>query len=151
MLEKIKNRQIKETAFLVACASVLQIAESLFPHPIPGIRLGLANIMTLVALVSIGFGAALEIAVFRTVISSFILGTFLSPSFFLSFSGALMSALVMGLTYQLSFVNRKVYLSFVGISVAGSITHNLVQISLVYFILIRHTGIFYLLPWLGIS
>jgi heptaprenyl diphosphate synthase len=146
-----EERDIKKIALLVSCAAVLQIAESLLPHPIPGIRLGLANMITLVALVNIGFRAAIEIAVFRTIISSFILGTFLSPAFFLSFSGSFISALVMGALLKLSTLNHKVYLSIIGISMMGAVTHNMVQISLVYFLLIQHRGVFLLLPWIGIS
>jgi heptaprenyl diphosphate synthase len=73
------NKKNTQIAFLVACASVLQILESLIPNPIPGVRLGLANMITLVALVDLGVGAAVEIAVLRTVCSSFILGTFFHP------------------------------------------------------------------------
>lgn len=146
-----EEHDIKKIALLVSCASVLQIAEALLPHPIPGIRLGLANMITLVALVNIGFKAAIEIAVFRTIISSFILGTFLSPAFILSFSGSLFSAIVMGALLKLSTLNTKVHLSIVGISMLGAVTHNSVQISLVYLLLIQHKGVFLLLPWIGIS
>lgn len=150
-MEVEKDKQIKKIALLVSCAAVLQIAESLIPHPVPGVRLGLANMITLVALVTLGFRAAVEVAVLRTIVSSFILGTFLSPSFILSFTGALISTLIMGLFYKLSTLNHKLYFSLIGISLLGAITHNLVQISLVYLLLIRHQGIFLLLPWLGIS
>ncbi len=151
MTKLTEDKKIRKIAILIACASALQILESLIPHPIPGVRLGLANMITLVALVTLGFKASLEIAVLRTIISSFILGTFLSPSFILSFSGAVMSTLIMGLFFRLSTLNRKVYFSLVGISLLGAFTHNIVQISLVYFLLIKHKGIFLLLPWLGIS
>lgn len=155
---KTEDKQIKQIAFLVSFASVLQIVESFFPHPIPGIRLGLANMVTLVALVNHGFREAIEVAVLRTLISSFILGTFLSPAFLLSFMSALISSIVMGIFYKLStfsihhpFLGKKTYLSLIGISLLGAITHNFVQISLVYLLLIRNKGVFLLLPWLGIS
>ncbi|OGS45536.1 MAG: hypothetical protein A2539_00075 [Elusimicrobia bacterium RIFOXYD2_FULL_34_15] len=143
--------KIKKIALLVSCATVLQTLEYLIPQPIPGIKLGLANIIVLVALVDLGFKISLEISVLRTIISSFILGTFFSPTFILSFSSAIISTLVMGLFYKLSTLNSKIYLSLIGISLIGAITSNLVQISLVYLLLIRHKGIFLLLPWLGIS
>ncbi|MDO8734810.1 MAG: Gx transporter family protein [Elusimicrobiota bacterium] len=144
-------KQIKKIALLVSCASVLQMVEYLFPQPLPGVKLGLANMITLVTLVNLGFSAAVEVAVLRTIISSFILGTFLSPTFILSFSSALVSTLIMGLFYKLSTFNSKMYLSLIGISLLGAITNNLVQIGLVYLLLIRHKGVFLLLPWLGIS
>lgn len=150
-MDIIEERQIKKIALLVACAAVLQIAESLIPHPIPGVRLGLANMITLVALVQLGFRVAVEIAVLRTVVSSLILGTFLSPTFILSLSGALASTLVMSLFYRLSTAERGLPFSLIGISLIGASTHNLVQVGLVYLLLIQHSGIFLLLPWLGIS
>ncbi len=136
-------------AFLVACASVLQILESLIPNPFPGIRLGLANMITLVALVDLGFGAAVEIAVLRTVCSSFVLGTFFSPAFVISATAALGSTLTMGMLYLLS--RGRGGLSLTGISVLGALTHNATQLSVVYLLFIHHTGIFLLLPWLGLS
>lgn len=146
-----KTVDAERMAMLAACASVLQICESLIPHPVPGIRLGLANIITLIALSRLGFKAAMEIALFRTLISALILGTFLSPGFLLSFSGAIGSTLVMAGIFHLSNVLRKPVFSLVGISLFGSLTHNLVQFGLVYLLFIQHSGLFWVLPWLGIS
>lgn len=146
-----ENKQIVKIGLLVSCACVLQVAESLLPHPVPGARLGLANMITLVALVNIGFGVALQIALMRTLISSLILGTFLSPSFMLSFSGALVSTLVMGIFYKLSTSGHQVRFSIIGISVFGSLSHNAAQLGLVYLLLVKNSSVFLLWPWLLIS
>jgi heptaprenyl diphosphate synthase len=151
MERKKEDVHIRKIALLVATASVLQLLESLFPHPVPGVRLGLSNMVTLIALVDIGFAAAIEVAVLRTVISSFILGSFLSPSFLLSFFGALLSTLAMGLAYKGSLKVNYVFLSLTGISVLGAVVHNITQVGLVYLLLIQQKEIFMLLPWLGIS
>jgi len=151
MTERERETEIRKIALLVSCATILQILESLFPHPIPGIRLGLANMITLVALVDLGFRAALEIALMRTLISSFILGTFLSPPFILSFGAALSSTLVMGILYRLTTVRGRAFMSLVGISMIGAMAHNLAQIGLAYLLIIHHRSIFYLVPLLGIS
>jgi len=58
-----KEKSIKKIAMLVALASVVQIAENLLPSPLPGVKLGLANIITLVVLSDMGFKAAFEVAV----------------------------------------------------------------------------------------
>ena len=87
MNEFQKDHKLNRIALLVAFACVLQIAESLIPHPIPGLRLGLANILTLTAMVTLGFGYALEVAILRTILSAFIMGTFMSPTFILKFFG----------------------------------------------------------------
>lgn len=146
-----ENNNIYKIALLVALSCVLQIAESLIPHPIPGLRLGLANIITLVALINLGFGYAIEITILRTVLSSFVMGTFMSPGFILSFLAGVMSAFTMGFLYWLTHVVRQHLFSIVGISIAGALTHNIIQICLAYFILIKHAGIFIFLPWLSIG
>lgn len=145
------ERKVQRMAMLVAAACVLQISESLIPHPIPGLRLGLANMLSLTALVTIGLGAALEIAVLRVVLSSFVIGTFMSPTFFLSLSGAVSSALVMGLFLWLSRFHRHYRLSIIGISITGALTHNVVQLCFAYVMIVRHTGIFALLPVLAVG
>ena len=148
MAESEKDRKIYQIAFLVAFSCVLQIAESLIPHPVPGLRLGLANLPALFALITLGFGPALEISVLRTVLSSFMMGTFLSPAFFLSFAGALVSALMMGLFYWLSGFHSRYRLSIIGISIIGALSSNIVQLHLAYLLLVRHRGIFVFLPYL---
>ncbi len=140
----MKNeKKIQKIALLVSCASVLQAAEFLVPSPIPGVKLGLANIITLIVLADMGFIPALEIAILRTVVSSLFLGTFLSPTFIMSLSGALTSTLLMGLTFR--------YLGFISTSVLGSVVHVLTQLLVVYILIIRHPGVFVLMPWLGAS
>jgi heptaprenyl diphosphate synthase len=137
-------------SILVACASVLQVAESLLPHPLPGVRLGLANIITVIALVYIGPGSAIQLAVLRTLISSMVLGTFLTPTFVLSFSGGVVSAIVMVLLYRLS-VAGPLRFSLIGISVGGAVSHILTQVALVYLLFIRSSGVLLLWPWLCIA
>lgn len=138
-------------SILVACASVLQVAESLLPHPLPGVRLGLANIVTLITLVYVGPGSALSLAVLRTLVSSMVMGTFLTPTFVLSFSGGLMSALVMIALYSISARGGPFRFSLVGISVGGSVSHILTQVALVYLLFIRSSGVVWLWPWLALS
>jgi len=151
MTEIQKDQKVYKIALLVALACVLQIAESLIPHPIPGLRLGLANMLTLTAMVVLGFRCALEVAVLRTVLSAFIMGTFMSPTFILSFSGAVLSTLIMGFFYWLSGVHRQFRLSIIGISIIGAFCHNLVQLYLAYLLLVKHEGIFVFFPWLSIG
>ncbi|MEK7448729.1 MAG: Gx transporter family protein [Planctomycetota bacterium] len=142
---------ITRVAALVSIATVLQISESLIPHPVPGVRLGLANMITLVALVEMGFGAAMEISILRCVLSSFVLGTFLTPTFILSVSGALLSTIFMWVFYRLSSRLSKYGFSLIGISIIGAVIHNISQLALAYYLLIKHPSIFYFLPLLMIS
>lgn len=142
----------RKIALLTAVAAVLQTAESFFPQVVPGVKLGLANMIVLIALVNIGFKAAIEIAVMRTIIGSLILGTFLSPGFVLSLASAITSTLAMGTLYRFSAGHKGgFFLSLTGISIVGAMIHNLTQLGLVYLLLIKTPAIFLLLPWLGIS
>ena len=138
-------------SILVACASVLQVAESLLPHPLPGVRLGLANIVTVIAIVYVGPGSAVQLAVLRTLVSSMVMGTFLTPTFVLSFSGGVVSALVMVLLYRLSRSSGPFRFSLIGISVGGAVSHIMTQVALVYLLFIRSSGVLLLWPWLALS
>lgn len=142
---------LQKITLLIAFATVLQVAESLIPHPVPGVRLGLANMVTIIAIVDMGFKVSMEIAVVRTIVSSLILGSFMSPGFLLSFSGAIVSTLLMNVFFIMSMRGWGISFSLVGVSIIGAVSHNITQISLVYLLLINNHGIFMLLPWLGIS
>lgn len=143
--------ELKKIAALTAMASALQVAEAFLPHPIPGIKLGLANMIVLIALVDMGFVRAFEIAIMRTIISSLMMGTFLSPGFVLSFTASAISCAMMGLVFNGQKRTGITLLSLTGVSIIGSITHNAVQLALVFFFLIKNKGVLLLMPWLGIS
>jgi heptaprenyl diphosphate synthase len=134
-------------SLLVALAITLHIFEALLPvaqiMPIPGAKLGLANIVTLLTLVLLGFREGLLVVLLRSFLGSLLGGTFLGTTFFLSLSGALFSGLAMGLLYY--FAGGR--FSLIGISVCGAICHNLGQL-LAAAILIQQVGIFMYLPYL---
>jgi heptaprenyl diphosphate synthase len=140
---------LRKISLLAACACVLQVMESFIPLPVPGIKLGLANLITLITLVTLGFQASLYVSLIRILMSSFILGSFLSPGFILSFSGGIVSTLVMGIFFVM---NRKSQLfSLIGISIVGALAHNLTQLSLVFLFFEGNRGVLWLVPWLGLS
>lgn len=151
MIEPQEYQRIKKIAHLVSLACVLQILESLIPYPIPGLRLGLSNIPALIALLSLGFRYALAISVLRTILSSLVMGTFMSVGFALSFSAAFISTLVMGFFWWLSGLSWRYRLSIIGISIAGALSNNLVQLYLAFLLLVKHKGIFVFLPYLSIG
>ena len=109
---------------LVSIAVTLQIAESLIPRPIPWLRLGLANAVTLLVLVRAGFRAALAVTAIRIVLSGLLLGTFGGPAFLLSLSGGIAAAMVMAFARF-----GAPPLSLLGVSVAGSAAHVLGQLA----------------------
>ncbi|MEW6094926.1 MAG: Gx transporter family protein [bacterium] len=138
-----KTQKLTRIALLVALATILHTLETTYLPPIfPWARIGLANIITLIAIISFGMKVGVEVAVLRTILSSLVRGTLFSPTFILGLSGGIVSAIVMGIFYK---AGKKLF-SFIGISIIGAVANNLTQIIVVYFILIKHPGCFYLLP-----
>lgn len=137
------TRVLAATAVLTAIASVLHAVEAWLPVPyvVPGAKLGLANIIALYAVVSMGLGQALSISVLRTLLGGLLSGTFLSTGYFLSTAGALASTVVM---YAASRMSRG-HLSVVGVSVVGAFTHNLAQL-LAAALLLAQAGVMFYLP-----
>ncbi len=137
------TRRVTNLALLVSIGLVLSIIESTFPPllPVPGAKLGLANIATVIALYMFGPWMALEVTVLRSVIGGLLRGSVVG--LFLSFSGGLVSTLVMIFLYVL-FDGT---FSVVGVSVAGAVTHNVVQLLAAY-LLVRHLALFYYMPYL---
>jgi heptaprenyl diphosphate synthase len=120
-------------AILSAYALALHGFESLLPTPVPWLKLGLANIITLVSLILYGFRSALMITLIRVVLGSIFIGTFLGPAFILSTGGGLASVIAMALSLRF-FKNL---FGTIGISLIGALFHNMAQLSLAYYLFIR--------------
>lgn len=130
-------------AVLSAFALALHGFESLLPTPIPWLRLGLANIITLVGLMLYGFRTAMMVTLIRVVLASMFTGTFLGPSFLLSLGGGVSSTAAMGLIW---ITTRRLF-GPVGLSLWGALFHNLAQLGLAYLIFIqRIEAIFLIAP-----
>jgi len=76
------NHRITTLSLIVALGMVLHRLEILIPLPSPWIKLGLANVMTLVTLVFFGLRDAVTVTLLRIMLGSIVGGTFLSPTFF---------------------------------------------------------------------
>ena len=120
----MKIQKIVLIALLTAATIVIGIIESFIPSVgIPGIKLGLANIMILVTLYELGVIEAIFVNFARVLLVSLIRGTFLSMGFFMSLAGAFLSLGVMIIFYLLI---KK--FSIIGVSVIGALFHVLGQI-----------------------
>jgi heptaprenyl diphosphate synthase len=120
-------------ALLSAYAVALHAFESLLPTPIPWLRLGLANIITLVTLLLYGFRAAMVVTLIRVILASLFIGTFLGPAFILSLGGGVTSTLAMGLILS---VTPRLF-STIGLSLIGALFHNIAQLVLAYILFIQ--------------
>lgn len=113
-------------AVLVSAAAVLQLIESPLPRFLPWLKPGIANALTLYALVRLSTTAGLTVAVLRTAVASLFLGNFLSPVHLISFAGATSAALVM------AALRRLIPGAGLGvISVAGALANNSAQLGVV--------------------
>lgn len=133
-------------AWLAALAITIHIAESALPSPLPGIKPGLANVITIIVLLRYGWGTAVWVAVLRVLVGSLLLGTFLSPTFILSLSGALASLAVIGLAWRLAHLMPALNFGPLGYSVLAAVAHMTGQFYSAYFLFIPHDALFHLLP-----
>ena len=129
-------------AQLAAAALGLTLLEAALPSPLPGVKPGLANIVTLVVLLHYGWRSAVWVSVLRVVAGSLLLGSFLSPGFVLSLSGALASLMMLGLAQALPAR----WFGAITLSILAALAHVSGQLAVVYFWLIPHSGIAYLIP-----
>jgi heptaprenyl diphosphate synthase len=141
-----ETRNLVLLSLLVALAVVLRGIEGIIPNPLPWVRIGLANIMTLLAILLFGVKLGFLLTVLRVFIASLLFGTFLSPTFILSFTAGIVSTLAMGFIH----VYLPKMFSPIGISVFGGFTHNLVQLFVAYLLIVKHLQIFYLFPILAL-
>jgi heptaprenyl diphosphate synthase len=129
-------------AKLAALAIGLHIIEAVIPSPLPGVKPGIANIVTLYVLYEYGFATAAWVSLLRVFASSLLLGHFLSPTFVLSLSGAICSLAALYLTKHLP----KKYFSGITLSICAAFAHVAGQLIVVRLWLIPQTGVSYLIP-----
>lgn len=129
-------------AKLTALAISFHVLEAVFPSPLPGVKPGIANIVTLYVLTQYGFATAAWVSMLRVFASSLLLGHFLSPTFVLSLSGSILSLTALFLA---QFLPKK-YFSVITLSVLAAFAHIAGQLLVVRLWLIPHTGVAYLIP-----
>ncbi len=140
-------KKISKLSMLLSISVVLSLIESFIPifnGIIPGIKLGLANIVILYALYKYSFKEALYLSLLRVLLVGILRTGLFSITFFFSLSGALFSLIFM---YMFTKISK---LSVVGISIIGAIFHSIGQI-LIATIFLSNMNILYYLPILLIS
>lgn len=130
-----------------ALAIALSVAEAAIPLPLPGVKPGLGNIVTLVVLVRYGWRDAAWVSLLRVFAASLLLGSFLAPGFFLSLFGALASLAALALATALP----RRWFGPVTMSVAASFAHIGGQLLLARAWLVPHDGVFMLAPLFALA
>lgn len=128
----MKNQTKKMTTItmLIAISILFHMVESMIPLPlpVPGFRLGLANIVGLIALYMFDWKIMIEVNLMRVLLASLLRGTLFGVGFWLSLCGVALSCLIMILARKAS------PLSIYGVSVAGSVFHSIGQVIAVTYI-----------------
>ena len=144
---KLTTRELTLCAVLTAMALALSYLESFFPLslaiPIPGIKLGLANIVTLFALYALGPGQAMMILLARCLLGAVFAGNMSALIF--SVLGGVTAMVVMIL------LSRCGRLSIYGVSVGGAAAHSCGQVAAAVLTLGNTAPIYYLPVLLGVS
>ena len=144
---KLTTKQLTLCALLTAMALALSYLENLFPLslavPIPGVKLGLANIVTLFALYALGPGQALLILVSRCLLGSLFAGNV----------NALLFSLLGGLLAMgtMTLLSQRPGLSIDGVSIGGAAAHNCGQAAAAVLTLGSAAPLYYLPVLLAVS
>jgi heptaprenyl diphosphate synthase len=117
------DRKIYLVSFLVAVSGILSVIDTMLPKPLPMLKLGISNIVTLVLILEDRPALAGSVAFLRTIVSAVMIGTLFSYTFLLSFSGAMASVLFTWLFFR--WLGDR--LSVIGLSVVGAFFNTVFQ------------------------
>lgn len=133
-------------SLLVSIGLVLSIVENMIPVPIPipGVKLGLVNIVFLIALVLFGFKEAIIVVIIRGVTMSIATGNI--SGLIYSLPSSIVSTIVMAIIYK----NFSRYFSLIGVSLFGAIAFNTVQVGIASLIM-QNIKIFSYLPIMSLT
>lgn len=141
-LDVKRSEEDRLVAGFAALAIAIHILEASFPSPLPGVKPGLANVVTLVVFLRHGFVIAAWVSGMRVLVGSLLIGTFMSPTFALSASGAISALILMGVAGRLG--GR--HIGPIGLSILAAIAHMSTQIIVAYLLFIPNPALFKLAP-----
>ena len=130
-------------SLLTASGLLLFGIESFLPQPLPGGKIGLSHIATLLALYLYDVEAAFWVVLLRIFIVALLFGGFFNPIFYFALTGGVLATAVMGVVKA-----NRWGISIVGNSILGAFTHNTSQLILAYFLFVRKGELFWLFPYL---
>lgn len=141
-IKLLASEEDRRIAVLAAAGVGLTLAEAAIPLPLPGVKPGLANIVTLLVLYRYGWKTAVWVSMLRIVAGALMLGTFLTPTFVLSLAGGLASLIALALVVRLP----RSWFGPVGLSVLAAFAHIAAQLLVVDVWLMPEVSLLGLLP-----
>ena len=130
-----KARRVALYGMLIALAFIFSYVESMFPMPVPvpGVKVGLANLVNVVGLYTVGVAGTAAVSLVRIVLVGFTFSNVFSMIY--SLAGGILSLLVMILTKKTGAFSK------VGVSILGGIFHNIGQLTVAAFVT-KTAGVF---------
>ena len=118
----MKTKKVAMLGLTIALAMIMSYIEALVPlsFAVPGIKMGLANIVIIFVLYKIGIKEAILVSLIRVILVSLLFSNVMAMAY--SIAGAVLSLSVMWL------LKKTDKFSFIGVSIAGGIMHNVGQI-----------------------
>ncbi len=141
MKSKEKGKLVATYGMLISLAFIFSYLEAIIPIPIPipGVKLGLANLVTIVGLYTVGVKGTAAVSLIRIVLVGCTFGNLFSMIYGLA--GGALSLILMILS------RRTNWFSQIGVSIIGGIGHNIGQLT-VAALVTETAGVFYYLPFL---
>ena len=143
----VATREDHRVARLAAAAIGLALIDAAIPLPLPGVKPGLSNIVTLIVLARYGWATAAWVSGLRVFAGGLLLGQFLTPGFFMSLAGATCSLAILALAARLP---RRGF-GTISWSILASFAHIGGQLILARLWLIPHNGLFFLVPVFSVA
>lgn len=139
----MSTKKIANIAMLVALVIIFSYVEVLIPINIgiPGVKLGLANLVIVIALYSLDMGDVWLISLVRIVLVGFMFGSLMSIAY--SLAGAIVSLIAM------MIIKKTDFFGIMGVSIIGAVCHNMAQIAAAF--VVKNNGIYYYVPMLLIA
>ena len=136
-MKKMTTKKTAQLGVYIALAMILSYVESLIPFSfgVPGIKLGLTNVVTVIMMYTYGIPGALGVAVLRAVLSGFMFGNAFSIIY--SVAGCVLSFIFM---YILKKTN---HFAIISVSAAGGVMHNVGQLSVAANVVKTYSVIYY--------
>lgn len=139
-----KARKVALYGMLIALAFIFSYIESMFPMPVPvpGVKLGLANLVNVVGLYTVGAAGTAAVSLVRIVLVGFTFSNMFSMIY--SLAGGILSLLVMVLARKCGAFSK------IGVSILGGIFHNIGQLTVAAFVT-KTAGVFTYFPMLLVA
>lgn len=125
------GRAVPTVVMLALIAVGLGVIDGILPRPLPFLKTGLANVVTVMVAFRMGTARALSVNLLRVIAVALFLGSIATPSFLMSLAGGLSSAFFMGLLSR----TARHFLSVTGISIAGSMASLSAQLAVAVLII----------------